>query len=93
MLKRQLEKWDNLQYDEPAGTWEYDPIEYFQGAQKIQHAGASLRTELMAWHEHLQKCKGLGNLEAFVKSLLQTKSKSYIESRGEHARRSLPAIS
>jgi hypothetical protein len=76
MLKRQLKKWDSLQYDVHAATWENNLINYFEGAKKIQIAGGSLRTELMAWHEHLTKCKGLGNLAAFVKNLLKTDSKS-----------------
>jgi hypothetical protein len=70
MLERQLKKWDSLQYDEYAGTWEQNLINYFKGAQKIQRAGGSLHPELSAWHEHLLKCKGLGNLAAFVKNLL-----------------------
>ncbi len=45
-------------------------IDYFLGAQKLQGAGGSLRTELLSWHQHLQKCKGLGNLAAFVNKLL-----------------------
>jgi hypothetical protein len=76
MLERQLKKWDSLQYDEHAGTWENNLKGYFEGAKKIQIAGGSLHTELMAWHEHLLKCKGLGNLTAFVKSLLKTNTKS-----------------
>jgi hypothetical protein len=74
MLERQLKKWDSLQYDEHAGTWEQNLIAYFVGAQKIQRAGGSLRAELQAWHAHLQKCKGLGNLAVLVESLLQSKS-------------------
>ena len=76
MLKRQLKKWDNLQYDEHAGIWEYNLKPYFVGAQKLQLAGGSFHNELLAWYEHLMKCKGLGNLVAFVKNLLETKSKS-----------------
>jgi hypothetical protein len=76
MLERQLKKWDSLQYDEHAGTWEQNLTAYFKGAQRIQRAGGSLRTELLSWHQHLQKCKGLGNLAAFVGDLLETKSKS-----------------
>jgi len=72
MLNRQLKKWNSLQYDEHAGTWENNLINYFKGAEKIQMAGGSLHTELMAWHEHLMKCKGLGNLATFVKNLLKT---------------------
>jgi hypothetical protein len=70
MLERQLTKWDGLQYDEYAGTWEHNLKAYFEGAQKIQLAGGSLRPELLAWHEHLQKCKGLGYLTVFVERLL-----------------------
>ena len=70
MLKRKLKKWDSLQYDEHASTWEQNLIAYFVGAQKIQLAGGSLRIELQSWHKHLQKCKGLGNLADFVKNLL-----------------------
>ena len=76
MLARQLKKWDNLQYDEHAGTWEYNLRPYFTGAQKLQIAGGSLHDELLAWHTYLQKCKGLGNLANFVKNLLETESKS-----------------
>ena len=76
MLERQLKKWDSLQYDEHAGTWENNLINYFEGAKKIQIAGGSLHTELMAWHQHLMKCKGLGNLAAFVKNLLKTDTPS-----------------
>jgi hypothetical protein len=70
MLERQLKKWDTLQYDAHAGTWEPNLKVYFIGAQKIQRAGGSLHTELRLWHKHLQKCKGLGNLAAFVNALL-----------------------
>jgi hypothetical protein len=70
MLERQLTKWDGLQYDEHAGTWEHNLKAYFEGAQKIQLDGGSLRTELLSWHKHLQKCNGLGDLTAFVKTLL-----------------------
>ena len=76
MLSRQLKKWNSLQYDEHAGTWENNLINYFEGAEKIQMAGGSLHTELIAWHEHLMKCKGLGNLAAFVKNLLKTNTNS-----------------
>ena len=76
MLERQLEKWDSLQYDENAGTWEQNLINYFRGAQRIQNPGDSLHSELLAWHEHLQRCKGLGNLEAFVKNLLKPESQT-----------------
>ena len=70
MLERKLKKWDSLQHDEHAGTWEYNLRDYFEGAQKIQLAGGSLHDELLLWHQHLLKCKGLGNLADFVKSLL-----------------------
>jgi hypothetical protein len=70
MLERQLKKWDSLQYDDHAGTWEQNLVAYFEGARRIQLAGGSLRTELLSWHQHLQKCKGLGNLAGFVKTLL-----------------------
>lgn len=70
MLERKLKAWDSLQYNEHAGTWEQNLKAYFVGAQKIQLAGGTLRTELLSWHQHLQKCKGLGNLAAYVKSLL-----------------------
>ncbi len=73
MLERQLKKWDNLQYNEHAGTWENNLKPYFLGAQKLQLAGGSLHTELRAWHTYLQKCKGLGNLTDFVNNLLETK--------------------
>ncbi len=76
MLERQLRKWDRLQYDKYAGTWEQNLRAYFEGAQKIQLAGGSLHTELLSWHKHLQKCNGLGDLTVFVKKLLHTKSKS-----------------
>lgn len=76
MLKRQLKKWDSLQYDEHAGNWELNLKVYFEGARKIQLAGGSLHDELLPWYTYLQKCKGLGNLAAFVKTLLETKSKS-----------------
>lgn len=76
MLKRKLKKWDSLQYDEHAGNWELNLKEYFIGAQKLQHAGGSLRDELLSWHMFLQNCKGLGNLAAFVENLLETKSRS-----------------
>ena len=72
MLKRQLKKWDSLQYDDHAGTWEYNLKPYFTGAQKLQLAGGSLQDELLAWHEHLMKCKGLWNLASYVKDLLET---------------------
>ena len=75
MLERQLKKWDSLQHDQYAGKWENNLLDYFEGAQKIQIAGGSLRHELLLWHKHLLKCKGLGSLAAFVKSLLETKSK------------------
>ena len=74
MLEGRLKKWNTLQYDENAGTWEYNLKPYFEGAQKIQLAGGTLRTELESWHKHLQKCKGLGSLAIFVESLLETKS-------------------
>lgn len=74
MLERQLKKWDSLQYDEYAGTWELNLTNYFEGAQKIQLAGGSLHDELLLWHKHLLKCKGLEGLAAFVKDLLETKS-------------------
>lgn len=70
MLERKLKKWDSLQYDEHAGTWENNLRIYFEGAQKIQLAGGSLHDELQLWYQHLLKCKGLGNLAAFVKGLL-----------------------
>lgn len=70
MLERELKTWNSLQYDEHAGTWENNLRGFFVGAQKIQNAGGSLRPELAAWHQHLQKCKGLGNLAAFVERLL-----------------------
>ncbi|MBN1998899.1 hypothetical protein JW935_15170 [candidate division KSB1 bacterium] len=73
MLGRKLKAWDTLQYDINAGTWEQNLKPYFVGAQKIQLAGGYLRRELLLWHEHLLKCKGLGNLAAFVKNLLKTK--------------------
>ncbi len=76
MLERQLKKWDSLQYDEYAGNKELNLKEYFVGAQKIQIAGGYLHDELLSWHTFLQKCKGLGNLAAFVKNLLETKTKS-----------------
>ncbi len=76
MLERQLKKWSSLQYDEHAGTWENNLKPYFVGAQKIQLAGGSLHTELQSWYTYLQKCKGLGNLAAFVKNLLETESQS-----------------
>jgi hypothetical protein len=76
MLERQMERWDSLQYDEHAGTWEQNLIAYFKGAQKIQLAGGSLRTELLPWHQHLQKCRGLGNLADFVRDLLETEPNS-----------------
>ncbi len=60
MLERQLKKWDSLQYDANAGTWEQNLKVYFMGAEKIQNAGGSLHDELLAWHQHLLKCKGLG---------------------------------
>ena len=75
MLERQLKKWDSLQHDQYAGKWENNLLNYFEGAQKIQNAGGSLHNELQSWHQHLLKCKGLGSLAAFVKSLLETKSK------------------
>ncbi len=75
MLKRQIKKWDNLQYDQYAGNWKYNLIDYFEGTQKLQLAGGSFNQELLLWHQHLQKCTGLESLEAFVKSLLETKSK------------------
>jgi hypothetical protein len=75
MLERQLKKWDILQHDQYAGKWENNLLDYFEGAQKIQLAGGSLHNELLLWHKHLLKCKGLWSLAAFVKSLLQTKSK------------------
>ena len=70
MLKRQLKKWNSLQYDEHAGTWEQNLKVYFVGAKKIQLAGGSLNSELLSWHKHLQKCKGLESLATFVKNLL-----------------------
>ena len=70
MLERKRKAWDTLQYDEHAGTWEQNLRAYFVGAKEIQLAGGLLRTELLSWHEHLQKCKGLQNLTAFVKELL-----------------------
>ncbi|MCB0630468.1 MAG: hypothetical protein R2824_22250 [Saprospiraceae bacterium] len=70
MLERELKKWDSLQYNEHAGTWEQNLKPYFKGAQKIQLAGGSLHNELQLWHQHLQKCKGLGSLANFVKGLL-----------------------
>jgi Sec-independent protein translocase protein TatA len=76
MLKRQLKKWDSLQFDDHAGTWENNLKNYFEGAKKIQMAGGSFSAELRAWHEHLLKCKGLDNLATFVKSLLKTNGKS-----------------
>lgn len=76
MLARKLKKWDSLQYDEHAGTWEYNLKPYFVGTQKLQLAGASFHDELRSWHTFLQKCKGLGNLANFVENLLETKSKS-----------------
>jgi hypothetical protein len=76
MLERQLKKWSSLQYDEHAGIWENNLKPYFLGAQKIQLAGGSLHTELLSWYTYLQKCKGLGNLAAFVKNLLETQAKS-----------------
>ena len=75
MLKRQLKKWDSLQYDEYANTWELNLKTYFVGAQKLQLVGGSFQMELLSWHTFLQKCKGLGNLAAFVENLLETKSK------------------
>ncbi len=74
MLERQLKKWDSLQHDQYAGKWENNLLNYFEGAQKIQLPGGSLRYELLLWHQHLQKCKGLGNLSGYVESLLQSKS-------------------
>lgn len=71
MLERQLKKWDRLQYDEHAGSWELNLKTYFVGAQKLQLAGGSLHDELLPWYTYLQKCKGLENLAAFVKSLLK----------------------
>jgi len=65
MLERQVKKWDNLQYDEHAGTWENNLTNYFEGAQKIQIAGGSLHNELLLWHKHLLKCKGLGGAGKF----------------------------
>ncbi len=76
MLARKLKKWDSLQYDEHAGTWEYNLRPYFVGTQKLQLAGGSFHTELLAWHTFLQKCKGLMKLTNFVKNLLETESKS-----------------
>lgn len=70
MLERELKKWDSLQYDEYAGKWDLNLRPYFEGAQKIQLAGGSLHEELQLWHQHLQKCKGLGGLANFVESLL-----------------------
>ena len=62
MLERQLKKWDSLQYDEHAGSWEFNLRDYFDGAKKIQLAGGSLHDELVLWRQHLQKCRGLGIL-------------------------------
>ena len=76
MLARKLKKWDALQYDEHAGNWELNLKTYFVGAQKLQLTGGSFHNELLSWHTFLQKCKGLGNLAAFVKNLLEKKSKS-----------------
>ncbi len=74
MLKRQLNKNNSLQYNEHAGIWEPNLKVYFEGAEKIQLAGGSLQTELALWHRHLVKCKGLENLAAFVKNLLEKNS-------------------
>lgn len=76
MLERQLKKWDSLQYQEHAQTWEYNLRPFFEGAQKIQLADGTLHSELDSWHRHLQKCKGLGNLAHFVNGLLYAESKS-----------------
>ncbi len=76
MLARKLKKCDSLQYDEHAGNRELNLKVYFTGAQKLQLAGGSFHNELLSWHTFLQKCKGLGNLEDYVKDLLETESKS-----------------
>ena len=70
MLERALKNWDALRYEERDITWENNLRNYFVGVQKIQLAGGPLRPELLAWHEHLQRCKGLGYLTVFVERLL-----------------------
>src|SRR5262249_31206151 len=70
MLQRQRENWNVLQFDEYAGKWEPNLSVYFEGAKKIQQSGGDLKPQLRSWYELLNKSKGLGNLAAFVKTLL-----------------------
>lgn len=70
MMDFQLKSWDVLQYDQYAGKWEPNLSSYFEGAAKIQKAGGNLKPQLNAWYVFLKKCKGMGNLAAFVKTLL-----------------------
>jgi hypothetical protein len=70
LLERKLKTWDSLQYDEHAGKWELNLRDYFDGAKKIQDSGGNMKPQLQLWHDHLKKCKGLGNLTDFVKTLL-----------------------
>jgi len=76
MLERKLKKWDILQHWDNAGTYEYNIRDYFEGARRIQLAGGPLGPQLKAWHDHLQKCKGLGSVQASVKKLIESDPQS-----------------
>ena len=70
MLEYQLSAWNVLQYEEYAAKREPELRPLFDGARKIQGAGADLRPQLRPWYELLRKSKGLGGLASSVKAML-----------------------
>jgi hypothetical protein len=71
MMERQMKHWAVLEHDEYAGKWEPNLSVYLEGARKIHESGGDLSLQLKAWYEFLRKCKGLGNLAAYVKTLIR----------------------
>jgi len=70
MLEYQLSAWNVLQYEEYAAKREPELRPFFDGARKIQGAGADLRPQLRPWYELLRKSKGLDGLASSVKVML-----------------------
>jgi len=58
MLEYQFSAWNVLQYEEYAAKREPELRPFFDGAGKIQGAGADLRPQLRPWYELLRRARG-----------------------------------